>query len=137
MKRDKLKVENMSDVLIKCFKCGKSYPTSDMRFKSSNNNDLICKYCLNKTAPPSVHPEPKQMINPVKNEGYSMPKRRVESSQVIDKMVEYKCGNCGYSFKRKSSADVSTCPYCGKSEQLQMKSAKSADSLINDSMRLG
>lgn len=128
----------MSDVLIKCFKCGKSYPSGDMRFKSSNNNDLICKYCLNKNPPSSVHAEVKPTIMPaVKNTGYDLPKRKVESNPETEGYNEYKCNKCGYSFKRKKTIDVTKCPYCGKSEQLQMKTNKSANSLIDDSMRYG
>ena len=129
----------MSDVAIKCFKCGKSYPTSDMRFKSSSNNDLVCKYCLNKTAPPSVHNEIKQNVTPVKNTGYDIPKKVIAqlNKLVNEKMNEYKCYKCGYSFKRKASLDVSKCPYCGSEKDLQMKSSKSADSLIEDSSRYG
>lgn len=128
----------MSDVTIKCFRCGKSYPTTDMRFKSSSNNDLICKYCLSKNTTPqaSAVKQPKPM-EPVKNTEFAMRPQKVVSNPTIDTVNEYKCGKCGYSFKRKKSADVTSCPYCGVEGKLQMKTAKSANSLINDSMRYG
>lgn len=126
----------MSDVLIKCFKCGKSYPSGDMRFRSSNNNDLICKYCLNKNVTPSnVHTEIIHNPSQVKNTGYTLPKNR-ETTKVNEKIIEYKCKKCGYSFKRKESVNVNKCPYCGSEKDLQMKSSKSANSLIEESDRI-
>lgn len=116
--------------LIRCLKCKKEYPKTDMRYQSIKNNDLICKYCNDKgkTEKATVM---FQTPMPIKNEGYEVKKPKNDATkQPKEAMISYKCHNCGYAFKRKESAVVDKCPYCGKDEGLIINTAMDAESFL-------
>jgi len=82
------------EVKIKCYKCGNSYTTDQMRYDPDKPSRLVCKNCLTK-------------------------KDRRETTaydskpKAGDKMVTYYCIKCHYKFDRRASAQVLACPYCG------------------------
>ena len=82
------------DVRIKCYKCGNSFTTDQMRYDPDKPARLVCKSCLSKgdKRETTVYD--------------SKPKAG-------DKMVTYYCIKCHYKFDRRASAQVIACPYCG------------------------
>jgi DNA-directed RNA polymerase subunit RPC12/RpoP len=102
----------MREVLLKCFKCHKEYPSSDMRYVSTNI--LCCKNCLDRGA--SISPSPKESLK------LSEPK--------VNK-TEYQCRKCKYTFK--SNTATNTCPYCGKRDTLVILKSVPASNLIDES----
>jgi DNA-directed RNA polymerase subunit RPC12/RpoP len=98
----------------KCFKCGKEYETSDVRFTAADK--LTCVYCLGVK---------KREILPVHE--------KKTEDKPKEEMIEYQCGACNYSFKRKKGFLVSTCPYCNKEGHLVVKKSQDANKLINES----
>ncbi|MFH0876098.1 MAG: hypothetical protein V1859_09245 [archaeon] len=106
----------MSDNTLKCYRCGQTYPVTDMRYTQSNK--LVCKNCLNKANPNKAQ----------------MPETKEQKLASREENVEYVCSKCKYSFKRKASAAVGACPYCGRAGTLELKSNQGAANLIDESM---
>ena len=97
----------------KCNKCGREYETPEIRF--SGGSKLECVYCLG-----------------IKQGGEKPGQEKEEKPK--EKMIEYLCTSCNYSFKRKRSADISRCPYCSKENTLTLKSSQSANKLLRESL---
>jgi Zn finger protein HypA/HybF involved in hydrogenase expression len=88
-----MKMEN-SKVRIKCYKCGNSYTSSEMRYDPDKPERLTCRDCLSK--------KDKRETTVYDNK----PKEG-------DQKVKYYCIKCHYKFVRRKSAVVESCPYCG------------------------
>ncbi len=98
-----------------CYKCNREYETNEIRFTGTNKFE--CVYCLGiKT----------RQIEPVQH-------KKVEEKPK-EEIVEYTCGNCNYSFKRKKSALITSCPYCNKEGTLAVKKSHDASKLLKESM---
>lgn len=82
------------EVRIKCYKCGNSYTTNQMRYDPDKPTRLVCMNCLNKK-------------NVKGTTTYSSKPNEDE------KTVKYYCIRCHYRFERRKSAVVTACPYCG------------------------
>ncbi|MBN2368802.1 hypothetical protein JXC34_07300 [Candidatus Woesearchaeota archaeon] len=57
----------------------------------------------------------------------------------MDKNIDrtrYVCSNCKYEFTRKSSAEVSRCPYCAKQNSVRVKSNNYASEVLDEVSRL-
>jgi DNA-directed RNA polymerase subunit RPC12/RpoP len=93
----------------------------------TDTKKMICKYCMdhkqNVAKGNMSVPDHKKPIRAL-----------VEEDGPQEASVSYVCTACKYSFKRKKSVPVTSCPYCGKSGKIELKSATSASSIIKDSM---
>jgi len=98
---------------FKCIKCGREYSTNEIRFSSSNR--LECVYCLG-IKQSNVKGEQKPDIKPVAEQ------------------ISYQCTSCNYSFKRKKSASIASCPYCNKENTLTIKKMQDASAILNQSL---
>ncbi len=95
----------MREVTLKCSRCHKEYPSSDMRYVSSNV--MCCKNCIET-------PE-KNVTKP--------------AEKAVEKM-EFRCTKCNYSFKRNVMPNA--CPYCAKKGTLVMKAGMKVDNFLAD-----
>ncbi|MEM4755824.1 MAG: hypothetical protein QW594_01700 [Candidatus Woesearchaeota archaeon] len=69
---------------------------------SADGDYMVCQSCAKK------QPVKKQV--PVAKKPVSL----ASSKQITEKLVRYHCPNCDYRFVRKSSQQVTKCPYCDK-----------------------
>jgi DNA-directed RNA polymerase subunit RPC12/RpoP len=114
------------NLLIVCRSCGRKVLMHNMRTDSSGEN-MICVDCYKrnsslKGATASVSEIAAEHKPPVK-----------KTSEKTEKMVRYICTSCHYKFSRKSTQEVSKCPYCGKTNIVVDKSL-GADKLLNEAM---
>ncbi|NTV24111.1 MAG: hypothetical protein HGA85_07135 [Nanoarchaeota archaeon] len=91
----------------------KDYASSEIRL--SPNSKIVCLYCLGQKA--TIEP-----------------KQEAKKPVVNEEMLEYTCGACKYSFKRKKSFVLTSCPYCGKNDSLSQKKSGDASNILKDSM---
>jgi Zn finger protein HypA/HybF involved in hydrogenase expression len=82
------------EVKIKCYKCGNSYTTDQMRYDPDKPSRLVCKNCLNKKD---------QRESTVYD----------SKAKTGDRMVTYYCIKCHYKFDRRANVQILDCPYCG------------------------
>ena len=76
-----------------CEKCSKPLEVGDMR--ATGPSSYQCVSC------------------------YGGAKKTVASTAPIEEFFEakkYQCDNCQYEFSRKASAEVKSCPYCGRTK---------------------
>ncbi len=121
----------MKSVQLKCYRCGKENDVIDMRYTALNR--MICKNCMEKgkTTVANEIILPKKTTNSsfdLKKETKTQPKNEAK-----EPMIEYICKECHYTFKRKKSAIIKTCPYCNAEESLDVKSGKTADNILKES----
>jgi DNA-directed RNA polymerase subunit RPC12/RpoP len=122
--------DKMRTVTLKCYRCGKDNDVVDMRYAALNR--MICKTCMEKGRNPPIN-------DPVssKKSKFSTfePKKDINSPKedIKEPIVEYVCSGCHYTFKRKKSANVFSCPYCNAEGTLELKSGKTADHFIKES----
>ncbi|MEM2131310.1 MAG: hypothetical protein QXR96_02190 [Candidatus Woesearchaeota archaeon] len=94
-----------------CYKCNREYDSNEIRFTS--NNKIACVYCL--------------AIKPREEKKTEIKEKAKET------LIDYSCGSCGYTFKRKESFIVRACPYCGKEGSITIKKKDTAEKLIKES----
>lgn len=105
-------LEKMLEQTLKCKKCGKNYPTTDLRF-FGDAKTLMCKQCI----------EDKQR---------SLVKEQLEEKQIKETRRKYKCSKCKYTFKAGLSHDRG-CPYCGSKQVVAQDVTNDVDNLILES----
>jgi DNA-directed RNA polymerase subunit RPC12/RpoP len=101
----------MPETMIKCRKCGKKVPLSNMSHDKQNN--LVCLNCLVSGGPI----------------GRNVPRERPIQSPPRNSQ-KFKCNACGYVFYRVNDAQSLRCPYCSKSDVSPYNSG--ADQLLKD-----
>ncbi|MFH1399717.1 MAG: hypothetical protein ABIG95_06435 [Candidatus Woesearchaeota archaeon] len=102
------------EIKVKCYSCGQSFTTDNMRHDPNKPGRLVCRNCLAKKDKRET------------TEYDYKPKQGEES-------IKYYCIKCKYKFVRRKSAAVTACPYCGGEGTLTTKAdasslLKSADS---------
>ncbi|MDD5332081.1 MAG: hypothetical protein PHE43_04695 [Candidatus Nanoarchaeia archaeon] len=58
--------------------------------------------------------------------------KKEEPKKVVDPYLEYVCNSCRYNFRRKRSANVEVCPYCGK-KAVEPMSNRGAQIILDES----
>lgn len=98
----------MADVRIGCKSCGKKVLMDLMKYDPDSRKSLICPECYSsKVAKKASNSRTRRLL-------LSMQGRK-QSSRQTGPSDRYKCGTCGYEFKRGLlSRQAPICPYCGK-----------------------
>jgi DNA-directed RNA polymerase subunit RPC12/RpoP len=109
---------------LKCYKCGEEYPATEMRYVDTKK--MVCRHCLDRNKDVKK--------GKISEDERKKPIRALVEEEEQEKVVSYNCTACKYSFKRKESVNVTTCPYCGKSGKVEMQKKNAASSIIKDSM---
>jgi DNA-directed RNA polymerase subunit RPC12/RpoP len=99
----------MVDKTLKCKKCGKNYPITEVRY-FGNTDTILCHACI----------EEKKAID-----------IKVKSEKVTARK-KYKCSKCKYSFFSTNAPDRG-CPYCGSQNIVLQELNGDAERLIKES----
>ncbi len=134
----------MVDLKITCALCGKQLDLTNTR-ALADGKGFICVDCFEKKSPQprfSNGTDERSTLPPLSgldsstDAGISYTETRPETTSEIpndgtfaDK--EYICDDCGYIFKRSPGTIVKACPYCGKTDDVHIKSSRPADDLID------
>jgi predicted RNA-binding Zn-ribbon protein involved in translation (DUF1610 family) len=112
-------MENMF-MLMTCKRCGKKTIMKNMRY-DKDGSSMICIDCLNKEV---------QLRDPKTLPTHSEPKKAAKKEAV----TKWYCQDCKYHFERKTTAQVSKCPYCGKAGYLMPETKLASDKIIEESI---
>lgn len=89
-----------ANISINCRGCSKDVLMSEVSL-DEDEGVYLCDTCIDRK---TRYDEPVSTVSSVK-------------SKVLDQptLIQYVCMDCNYSFSRKESRNVETCPYCAKS----------------------
>jgi DNA-directed RNA polymerase subunit RPC12/RpoP len=109
------------NLLIVCRTCGRKVLMHNMR-PDSNGENMVCNDCYKRGSANA----PTQSISEKAAE-LQKPAKKIST----EKMIKYLGTGCKYKFSRKTTQEVSKCPYCGKNS-IVLDNALGADKILNE-----